>query len=144
MTERPAIEVVRRGGFLVPASPIDSEALEAFPQGKRLKARITQPRNVQHHRLYWAAIQLVRDNMDDPPPLETLHDAVKVKLGYTRTMTFKDGTQAIIPASIAFDKMDQGEFRAYFDAFARLVNEVLIPGLGSADLEREARLMLGQ
>lgn len=136
--------MVRRGWFLVPASPIDSEALEAFPQGKRLKARITHPRNVQHHRLYWAALQLVRDNMDDPPPLDTLHDAIKVKLGYTRTMTFKDGSVAVIPVSIAFDKFSQEQFREFFDAFARLVTDVLIPGLGSADLEREARLMLGE
>lgn len=142
MSERPAIEMVRRGGFLVPASPIDSEALEAFTPGKRLKAKITQARSVQHHRLYWSALQLVRDNMDDPPPLNKLHEAIKVRLGYFSTITFADGSVATIPDSIAFDKMSQDEFRDYFDAFAKLVHEVIVPGLGSEVLENEARAML--
>ena len=142
-SERPAIEMVRRGAFLTPASPIDAEALESFPQGKRLRVRITQPRNVQQHRLYWAALQLVRDNMDNPPPLDTLHDAIKVKLGYVRTMTFKDGTEAVVPLSIAFDKMDQSAFRSFFDAFVDLVHTAIIPGVGKEAFENEARLMLG-
>jgi len=143
MSERPAIEMVRRGSFLVPVAPIDAEALERFTPGKRLRVRITQPRNVQQHRLYFAALNLVRDNMDDPPPLDTLHEAIKVKLGYVRTMTFKDGSTATIPASIAFDKMDAQTFREFFDAFAKLVFEVLIPGLKSDVLEAQAKEMLG-
>lgn len=142
-SERPAIEMVRRGAFLTPASPIDAEALESFPQGKRLKVRITQPRNVQQHRLYWAALQLVRDNMDDPPPLEKLHEGVKIKLGYYSTMTFKDGTTVVVADSIAFDKMDQSAFREFFDAFVDLVHTAIIPGVGKEAFENEARLMLG-
>lgn len=142
-SERPAIEMVRRGAFLTPASPVDAEALESYPQGKRLKVRITQPRNLQQHKLYWAALQLVRDNLDDAPPLDTLHDAIKVKLGYVRTMTFKDGTEAVVPLSIAFDKMDQAEFRGFFEAFVDLVHKSIIPGVGKDDFENEARLMLG-
>lgn len=143
MTETPAILMKRVGERLYPCSAMDAEAVRQFDGSKSVRVKITQPRNVQHHRLYWAALQLVRDNMDDPPPLMKLHDAIKVRLGYFSTVTFKDGSVATISDSIAFDKMNQETFRAYFDAFAKLVHEVIVPGLGSDVLEAEANAMLG-
>lgn len=122
---------------------MDAEALKAFDAIKTVRVKITQPRNVGQFRLYWAALKLVHDNMEDPPTLDKLHDAVKVRMGYFTTMKFKDGTEATIPDSIAFDRMEQPEFKVFFDKFKALVHEVIVPGLGGETLEREANEMLG-
>lgn len=144
MTERPDIYMVRRGGFLAPLAPMDADALERFPRSTRLKVKITQPRNVGRHRLYWAALQLVRDNMDDPPSLDALHAAVKIKLGYVKPIRFRNGETVMIPDSVAFDAMDEATHREFFDRFAAFVRESLIPGLNSKAFEEEARAMLGE
>lgn len=142
MTERPAILMRRVGNTLQPCAKMDAEALEAFDAKRTVRVRITQPRNVGQHRLYWAALKLSWENMDDPPPLDKLHEAVKVRLGYASTMTFKDGSSVIIPQSIAFDQMPQDQFKEFFAAFVHFVQTVLIPGIDKADFEREAEAML--
>ena len=144
MTERPDLYMFRRGNFLFPCGPLDSEGLERFPKGSRLKVKITQPRSIGLHRLYWAALQLVRDNMDDPPSLDALHAAVKVRLGYVTPIKFKSGEVVQIPGSIAFDQMDEAEFRQFFERFKDLVRTKLIPGIGKQAFEAAALEMLGE
>jgi hypothetical protein len=142
--ERAPILMARRGPFLAPLAPLDAEQLERFPAGAALKVKITQPRNVGRHRLYWAALQLVRDNMDEPPPLDHLHEAVKVRLGYVRTIRFSNGETARIPDSIAFDKMTEAEHREFFDRFADFVRTTIIPGLNKAAFTAQAEALLGE
>lgn len=142
--ERAPILMARRGAFLVPLAPLDSEQLERYPAGAALKVKITQPRNIGRHRLYWAALQLVRDNMADAPPLDHLHEAVKVRLGYVKTIRFRNGEVVQIPDSIAFDKMTEAEHREFFDRFADFVRTTLIPGMNKAAFTAEAQAMLGE
>ena len=142
MTERPAILMKRDGETLKPCSSMDADALREFTAGKTVRVKITQPRNVGQHRLYWMALKLVHDNLDDPPPIDKLHEAVKVRLGYCSTMRFKDGSEVTMADSIAFDAMPQDVFKGFFDAFKRLVTEVIIPGMDSETLEAEARELL--
>lgn len=142
--ERAPILMARRGSLLAPLAPLDAEQLERFPSGATLKVKITQPRNVGRHRLYWAALQLVRDNMDDPPPLEHLHEAVKVRLGYVTTIRFRSGETAQIPGSVAFDKMTEAEHREFFDRFADFVRTAIIPGLNKAAFTAQAEALLGE
>ncbi len=143
MTERPAILMRRSGDNLMPCSVMDSEAVREFDSGKAVRVKITQPRNVGQHRLYFAALKLVHENLDDPPSIDKLHDAVKVRLGYCSVMKFKGGGEVTIPDSIAFDRMKQPEFNKFFAAFCRLVHDVIVPGLDSEALEAKAREMLG-
>lgn len=144
MSERPEILMVRRGSFLQPAAPVDSVALEAYSAGKPLKVRITQPRSIQQNRLYWSMINLVCENVDQALTPDALHEWVKLRCGVTVQIQLKSGKVDTVPGSIAFDKMSQPEFRAFFDRAKDLLVEHVIPGLGRATLEREARLMLGE
>lgn len=144
MSERPVILMQRRGTFLVPEAPMDSEALSRYPSGARLRVTVTQPRSIQQHRLYWAMLALVVDNLDQPVTAEALHEWVKLKLGHVSQIKLRSGEIVEVPASVAFDKMDQAAFRDFFDRAVTLLTEHVIPGLRKADLEREARLMLGQ
>lgn len=140
--ERPHLLMLRRGSMLIPVAPLDSDRLMELPAGKPLKIVATQPRSVPQNRLYWSALQLISDNLEGSPPVEILHDVVKVKLGYTVTVPTKSGP-VIIPGSIAFDKMSQADFRAFFERFKDLVATEIIPGINRAAFEREAHEMLG-
>ena len=142
MTERPSLYVHRVGEGLFPESSFDASLIREMDAGKRMKAMLTMPRNVDRLRFYFAALELVRDNLDNPPSKATLHDAVKVRLGYTQTVNGVGGP-IVLPASVAFDKMPEDEFKGYLADFKRLVTETIIPGLDSAQFEAAAREMLG-
>jgi hypothetical protein len=86
---------------------------------------------------------LVCENLDQDIKPEDLHDWLKLKLGYVTYIKQRNGQTVAVPKSIAFDKMEHGEFTAYFDRVKGLLVEHLIPGLKSEALEREARAMLG-
>lgn len=144
MSERPPIACERRGSFLVPCAPMDSDQLMRFPTAKRLSVRVTQPRSVPQHRLYWSMLTLVADNLDQPITADDLHEWLKLKLGYARPVRQRNGEIVYVARSIAFDKMEQAEFREFFDKAVSMLIEHIIPGLKVADLEREARAMLGE
>lgn len=144
MSERAPILMHRRGRTLICHGPMDESALEGFDAGKPLRVRITQPRNIGRHRLYWAMVALIRDNMDNPPPQETLHDAFKVMLGLTQTVRLKGGETVTLPGSTAFDNMDEPAFREFLESFWTLVRTRIIPGLGRAEFERAALEMMGE
>lgn len=143
-SERPPILMQRRGAFLVPQAPIDGEMLEAFPAGKTLKVKVTQPRNVKAHRLYFAMLRLVADNLSVPVTTAALHEWVKLKTGVTAAIPLKSGNVDLVPGSIAFDQMDDDEFRSFLESAKTLIVEHLIPGLSKPALEAEARAMLGE
>ncbi len=138
-----AIELymVKQFGALRPLGPLDAERLDELPNGSEVRATIARPRNVQHHRLFFAALNLVFQNQERYETLDELLAAVKVALGHCHWLTLKDGTRVALPKSIAFAKMDQTEFNAFFDRFCNLVQTKIIPGLKRAELERELREM---
>lgn len=142
--ERAPIIMQRRGAFLVPQAPIDGEMLEAFPAGKPLKVAVTQPRSIKAHRLYFAMLKLVADNLDGPATKEALHEWVKLRTGVSVAIPLKSGKVDIVPGSIAFDKMSEDEFRVFLEAAKTLIVEHLIPGMSKPALEHEARVMLGE
>jgi len=144
VSERPPIRCQRRGFFLIPVAPMDSDALARFPSGKDLSVRVTQARSVPQHRLYWSMLTLVADNLDQPINAEALHEWIKDKLDYVDLVRQRNGTTVRVTRSIAFDKMQQPEFREFFDKAVTMLIEHIIPGLDSEALEREARAMLGE
>lgn len=141
--EKPPILMQRRGGFLMPCSPMDAEMVEAFPSGKPLRVRITQPRSLPQHRLYWSMLQKVCENLEQPITTETLHQWIKLRCGVIEPIILRTGEIQEVPGSIAFDQMDQVSFNAFFQRAVDLICEHIIPGLEKPALEREAREMLG-
>jgi hypothetical protein len=137
----------RIGNALYPSDGLSDSDLSDIPSGKRIKAVITEPRRQKPHRLYWAVLKIVCENTEHPvlSDRDRLHDLVKIKCGCVHLVrSGKTGELFQLPGSIAFDKMDDAEFRAFLDkALAFLCDEV-IPGLGVDDLEEQARQMVGE
>lgn len=128
---------------LRPVDEAGEDALRKIKNGALVQVEVKQPRNVQHHRLYWALMSLIAENTDRYPDAETVSDAVKISVGLRTEIHLPDGTIGFIPGSIAFSKMDQTEFSAFFDRVCDAVAKYFLPGVTSADLKREVESMIG-
>jgi low temperature requirement protein LtrA len=143
-SEKPPILVVRRSGFLQAASPLDEEMIRALPAGVNLKIKVTQPRrSVPQHRLYWAFISLVAENLDQDVSPDTLHEWFKLRCGVVKEIRLRNGEIITVPGSTSFDKMEHADFNLYFTQVKDLVINHLIPRADCEAFEREALNMIG-
>lgn len=130
------------GPVLRPCDEAGESALKRIGQGKIVACNVKQPRNVQHHRLFFALMSKVFENQTYFKTVEQLVTALKIAIGHTDTIQTKRGTYTI-PKSISFAAMDQGEFDTFYENSVQFVLTEVIPGLGRAELEAEIREMVG-
>lgn len=130
-------------GHLSPVDPAGEEALRKLKFGDVVTVEIKKPRNGNHHRLYWALLGVVFDNQEQYETVEQLHSALKIAAGIYDPLTMPNGTVYKIPGSIAFDKMDQTEFSAFYDRVCDLIAQHFLPGVTSAELRAEVAQMTG-
>ncbi|MGI9345529.1 MAG: hypothetical protein ACR2PW_04610 [Gammaproteobacteria bacterium] len=137
----PLFMKVRSGGLF----PVDSKGLEKmgrFADGVIVRILPpTQPRNIGHHRKYWALCQLIADN-SQVENAELVSDVLKVKTGHSHFVETKSGEGLTFPKSISFAAMDQGAFDDFWDSCVKYVVTELLPGVQRADLEREIEDMI--
>lgn len=147
--------LTRKANALYAADGLAGNDLAKLPAGVKLKAEIKKPRSLPRDRLYRAIATLVAENTDAFPNQETLHQATKQALGYTRiylrkgaTITQAEAEQLarqiiVVQASIAHNKMSDAEFAEYFDRTMDFYTSEVIPGIGRDELTEQAREMLG-
>lgn len=94
---------------------LDTNDLPAnFQNDEDVLIQIRRPRNIKHHRLYWATLNEVVAATDEWVSADMLHRWVKYKLGYFEPMVV--GSRTIISwKSTDFASMDAGEFRKFYD-----------------------------
>lgn len=132
-------------GALRPADEAGCEALRRIGNGALVSVEIKKSRNIQHHRLFWALMSIVWDNMDHEryPTVEDLTSAVKISAGLRTRIELPNGEVGFIPGSIAFHKMDQTAFSEFYDRVCDLVCEHFLPGVENAALREEVEIMTG-
>jgi len=131
--------VVRDGDVLRPYAPYDHEMIQRLPNGKPVRAQVKQFRSLPRHRLYWVVLRLVVANNELFSTVEGLHKVLLVGCGVTEPFVDLDGNISLIPSSTAFDKMDEGEFKDYFDKAMAIIEAKIIPGVSLQLLLREAK-----
>ncbi len=112
--EKPVYAFVRRGNALVPEMAHDLRALDGIAQGQRVRLEIKEWRNVDRHRAYWAMLGDVVSATDCALSPERLHEVLKLETGVVDLVQLPTGYKVAIPGSIAFDKMSEAEFIAFF------------------------------
>lgn len=135
MTDRPIIFRRDLRG-LVPTDDASEAALKSVKLGACVEVKIKSPRNLQMHRLFWKLMQTVYENQDHYRSAEAVCDAFKFGCGLYDTFRTKTG-EYHKPRSISFAKMDQAGFRGFFNKALHFCVTEVIPGLDSAELERE-------
>ena len=125
--------------------PVDEQgvaALRSIPNGDLVSIKIRRSRNLKHHRLFFALMQLVFDNQSRYDSLDHMVTAIKIAVGHCDTIILKDGKVAWIPKSISFT-LGQIEFNQFWDKVITLIVEDYLPGVTREELEREVREMVG-
>lgn len=130
---------------LRPVDQAGEDALKKLKNGSLVQIEIKQPRSLQFHRLYWALVSLVWDNIDQTryPTVDDLHGAIKIAAGIRTRIELPNGEIGFMPGSIAFHKMTADEFSSFYDRVSDLVSKHFLPNVSTEDLRREVSAMIG-
>lgn len=135
-------------GALRPADDAGRELLAKLGNGEVVKAAIKRPRNGKFHRLFWALMVKVHENLSDEqraryPTPEILVAWFKIATGHCDAFAVEGRGMVYIPKSISFAKMDDLEFGKLFDRCADLIAKNFIHGVSAAEWKREVAEMIG-
>jgi hypothetical protein len=131
---------IRQVNSLTPADECAREALTGIPIGSQVSVEVSRPRNIQHHRKYWALCSAIAKSIGAQP--ENVSDVLKLRSGhFVVVQTLKERIQ--LPRSIAFHKMDQAAFNKFFEECAQVICSEFLPHLKPSDLTGQIEQMLG-
>lgn len=130
-------------GHLTPVDQAGEDYLRKLKFGDVVAVEVKKPRNVKFHRLYWQLVSTVFENQERYETPEQLHSALKIAAGIYDPLPMPNGVIHKIPGSIAFDKMDDTEFSAFFDRVCDLIAQHFLPGITVAALKHEIEVMIG-
>ena len=126
-----------QSGFLVPADAQAEAVVNKWKVGASYTLTYEQARNPKFHRLVFGVADMVIENA---PETSYWHDkdaysfikAVELTHGFTDEMMDCNGEVHLAPKSIAFENMDEAEFKKLFDALITEAARVL--GISEGEL----------
>lgn len=122
MADQPPVYAIRTREGVMPEFRCDWDYFEKYAIGARVRIRMTNPRSIPHHRLYWQALSKFIEATDADYSAETLHERVKRALGYTEVVKIF-GRAEEHTLSIDFATMDEAEFNVFFEKAMALLAE---------------------
>lgn len=125
---------------LIPDGDAARDCLKGVKVGQAVSVEVTRPRNIQHHRLYWALCSTIADAVG--AEAETISDVLKLRTGHVRVIQTKQGLMRF-PKSIAFAQMDQAAFSTFFDKCCEIISAEWLGNLPSAEVKFQVLEMIG-
>ena len=129
---------------LVPLYDSDLEARKRLRAGSVVKCKVSNPRNYEFHKKFFALVRLTFDNL--PARLAEYWNVnnegdmlrrFKWDLGYFSSSYNENGEKEIEYGSISFAAMEQHEFERFYNQCVDLVLYKYIKGLDKQDLITE-------
>lgn len=139
--------LTKRGNALIADDSLSIEHIAKIKEGQRVRCVVTVPRNIGHHRLLFAMLNLVMSNQPEPklfPTTDGLLDALKMATGHVREVRDLKGNTHFVPKSIDFATLDDIQFREWFDQAVTVILERILPHMPRGTLEQELYTMMGQ
>ena len=127
----------RKLNALYPAEPEAEQLLHSVGQGELVMVEIRRPRNVYHHRKFFALLNLVYENQEHFKSVDELLAALKLALGYVTIVRTKRFGEIAIPKSINFATMDQPAFEQFYNRAVDFIVAEVIPGLNKQELAEQ-------
>lgn len=127
----------RRGEHLRCVDAAGAEALADVPTDAIVRVDIRRPRNVRHHRKYWALLNAVFPHQSVYPTLESFAAAMKAAVGLAEPIRLPDGRIVLYTGSISFGSMDQTTFDQFYERVVQIILTRIVPGVSSTELERQ-------
>lgn len=125
---------------LTPEDEQAAKTLRGIKPGEVIAVEVTRPRNIQHHRLYWAMVSKIASAIDADP--ENVSDVLKLKTGHFVTVQTKSGPVQL-PRSISFAAMDQAGFKDFFERCCRVISTEWLPHMSAKEVQSEVLQMMG-
>jgi hypothetical protein len=117
----------KRNGGLFPADADAGAAFAKMKDGAGYLVSLHRPRNLMHHRKLFALLNLVQDNTDRWPTVDTLLDDLKISTGLFETrINAVTGIPYVVAKSISFASMTQDEFEQWFDRAVDLISKQVL------------------
>lgn len=128
---------------LKPCYDEDYEEKKKLKIGQKYKAKITLARNLEFHRKYFALINCAWAYQNERTVehfkynVECFRKTVEIAAGHCDT-AYNIGLKAWtdIPKSIAFDKMDEFEFRELYENVKRVLFSIFLKDISEYDFTR--------
>ena len=129
---------------LVPLYDSDYDLKKRLRVGSVVKCKVSNPRNYDHHKKFFALVRLTFDNL--PSNLaeyfkvhneEDMLRRFKRDLGYFKTSFNERGEKEIEYQSISFSAMEQHEFERFYNQCIDLVLYKYLKGIDKEDLITE-------
>lgn len=115
----------------------DFESLRKIKLGTTVKCRITTPRNIKHHRKFFALLNTVWSVAGDWPSVDDLLIELKIKLGITRDVVIRESGEVVkVLGSISFAAMDQLAFDLFYENALKALCE-MAGGISEPSLRQE-------
>ena len=98
---------------LIPYDTESAEAVAKWKVGDYIEVEAKRPRNGQHHKKFFAMLDILYQNTDYFNSPNEVLEYIKIKTGIYKTIRV-DGKYYPITGSIKFAKMDQDNFNAFY------------------------------
>jgi hypothetical protein len=130
-----------QNGAFVPEYGNDFDQVNKIPIGTEVKAIITNPRKIKHHRKFFALLRLVALNLPENMAIyqnqDLLLNEVKIQLGHFEMFLSIDGNPYHKVKSISFGSMDQTEFEEFYSRTIDVVLKYFLKGTDREELIQE-------
>ncbi len=123
-------------GALMPHDERSVEYVGRFKAGSVFKLDATMKRNGKHHRLGMLLLQAVFDNQDRYTSFDAFLNEVKILTGHVDTHISSSGQVYFVTRSIAFENMDELEFRRWKNEALNAVIRHFIADMPQEDQDR--------
>ena len=123
--------------------PVDDQGIDTLRKikvGEVIQCELNKPRNLAHHRKFWALLNVFWKAAGDwSSPYGVLIE-LKVRLGHVQSVLIRETGEIVkVPKSISFASMDQTAFDEFYE---RALNELCVMGGGiESDALRQEVLM---
>ena len=107
--------LIRSGHALYAVDTAGDIDLQRIAQGKEIMCEIKQARNPRFHRFAFALFNAIAEGTGDFTSLEALRTWFKIRLGYADPIIGPDGKTHWVVRSLSFEKMDEADFREFFE-----------------------------
>ncbi len=109
------LSMVRTRDGLAADSAIGEEWLEKIHPGECVMAEVKMSRNPGFHRLAFAMLQASFHNQDQFQDFDVYRQYLQIQAGLCSPIAKNNGNVWFVVDSLAFDKMDEPEFRVAYE-----------------------------
>lgn len=120
-------------GFEVLAQ--DADALAKLKFGEIYKVKVSRPRNIKFHRMFFGMLRLAFENQEMYDSFDIFEEVVKIGAGCFESYYAPNGKRFYKSTSISFAKMSQDEFEEFYDRAGKVIEHNF--GIPWEDLKRE-------